>query len=732
MSENQFRTVSRDSYPAEDEIRIALYGDVDLNLLDGSAIWLTSVVRTFCLSKQIRLSLLRKSPEKRTILTKPLCSLGNLEMLSSTDLGVTSVARLSPDQALDCLENLDRKSHQSAFVLRGFKLCHAATKRQTLRGRLWCYLTDIPQRADLLTSESLSAMQTIADASQYVLCQTEALRGFLERYVPECRKKALLLPPMIPETGFVPRRTSGSTKKIVYAGKFAPMWATIEMVEIFDRLRKLHGDVELHVFGDKIHNPPEQPDFKSRMESLLNDTEGVIWQGARSREQVQDALGSMDVAWSWRLPELDESLELSTKILEYGAAGLPVLLNRNDMHQELLGGSYPLFVNSAAEAQAALELLWDDPRALAKASARVQSASRVYTFPIVFEHHLRPLLSRASRSLSAKHRTVLIAGHDLRFVEGLREQLLRVGHTVLVDKWKGHAQHDESTSRELLRQADVVVSEWCLGNAVWYSRNINPGQRLVIRFHQQERKTPFPGQVNLKNVDKVIFVGPHIMSEARDNYGWEPTKLLTIPNYVDELQFARGKLEGSNFNLGVAGICPSLKRLDRALDILEKLRAEDERFTLFVKGKSPQEYVWLWQREEERDYYEQQYERIESSSLLRNSVIFDGYGDDIASWYRKIGFILSVSDHESFHLAVAEGGVSGAIPIVLNRDGAKDIFPRSWVYETLNEVATAILRINGDGMRDNLSNDCAAYAKKNFSLQTVFEKWRRAVFGDSL
>src|SRR2546429_9858944 len=76
---------------------------------------------------------------------------------------------------------------------------------------------------------------------------------------------------------------------------------------------------------------------------------GVTWHGGRSREEARRLPGSCDIGLSWRHPDLDASLELSTKVLEFGALGLPVILNRTPMHEALLGADYPLFAVSLAD-----------------------------------------------------------------------------------------------------------------------------------------------------------------------------------------------------------------------------------------------------------------------------------------------------------------------------------------------------------------------------------------------
>ena len=72
----------------------------------------------------------------------------------------------------------------------------------------------------------------------------------------------------------------------------------------------------------------------------------MIWHGGQPRAEAMRIAAEGDIGLSWRHPELDASLELSTKVLEFGQLGLPVILNRTPMHEALLGADYPLFAAS--------------------------------------------------------------------------------------------------------------------------------------------------------------------------------------------------------------------------------------------------------------------------------------------------------------------------------------------------------------------------------------------------
>ncbi len=220
----------------------------------------------------------------------------------------------------------------------------AAARSEAFAGRLWPYLTDVPQSVPGLTPDGADELELIANAARYLLCQTEELRCFLEGSIPAACGKCVLLPPMLAD---IPAArgaaAAGSPLRLVYTGKFAPRWNTLEMTGLPGLLAARGVASELHMAGDKIHD--DASGYQQRMRAAL-DTEGVTWHGGQSREDAMRLAASCDIGLSWRHPDLDASLELSTKVLEFGALGLPVILNRTPMHEALLGADYPLFAAS--------------------------------------------------------------------------------------------------------------------------------------------------------------------------------------------------------------------------------------------------------------------------------------------------------------------------------------------------------------------------------------------------
>jgi glycosyltransferase involved in cell wall biosynthesis len=264
---------------------------------------------------------------------------------------------------------------------------------------------------------------------------------------------------------------------------------------------------------------------------------------------------------------------------------------------------------------------------------------------------------------------------------------------VLVDQWESHTAHDEDRSRELLGQADAVLCEWGLGNAVWYSQHVRPGQALTVRVHSQELFTPYLRRVRHDAVGRYVFVSELVRRAAVASHGVPGARTVVVPNMVDTTGLALPKTPDAATTIGFVGMVPQSKRLDLALDVLEAVRALDPAYRLAVRGRRPEEYPWLQARPAEVEFYAHQLARVDALNEARpGSVVLSPHGPDMAEWYRSVGTVLSVSDFESFHLTIADGVASGAVPAVLLWPGADLVYPRSWISGSVEELAAKIVR----------------------------------------
>jgi glycosyltransferase involved in cell wall biosynthesis len=676
--------------------RVAVYGEIDPNLVDGSSVWMQSVCQVLASLDGVEVTLLLRrplAPERRFLLAE-LEAAENIELVDAGRPGL-----LAPAEALDLLEGLERERGRfDVVLLRGQAVLGEAAGRAGLDGRLWSYAMTGRGMAD-------ETLRAIAARSHRLLCQTDAVARELREIVPEANGSLVVLSPMIPDGEPTAVGAGGEEGlRLAYAGKLAPEYCWLETVEAFRALRRVEPSAELHVLGDKVHRPPEQPGFHEQAMSTLRETEGLRWHGAVARADVPGLLAGCDLALSVRDPRVEAARELSTKVLEYGAAGLPVVLNRAPAYERLLGEDYPLFIDGPEDAHTVLMGPALNPDLRASAAAACHTASREFTFSRVAERlseHLpsnplvAPSLESASRSAERPTR-ILLAGHDFKFTGPPREAIASAGGTLLEDAWRSHAEHDEAASRAALEMADVIFCEWCLGNAAWYSRNKRPDQRLVIRLYRVEVYTDYPAAVDMKNVDQVVFDSQHIAEEAIERFGWDPAKLTVIPNAVEVDRLCLQKHETARHTLAMVGYVPQRKRLDRALDLLEQLRRREPRARLMLIGHPPSEAQWIFRDIKEVEFFRDCFARIQNTDELRGAVTYQPFTEDLPAFFQHAGFILSTSDSEGHQVALAEGTASGAVPVIFDRPGARTQYPDRWIYDSADVAATGVLALGVD------------------------------------
>jgi glycosyltransferase involved in cell wall biosynthesis len=692
--------------------RILLYGDVDLNIIDGSAVWLTSLAFTLSQNKSNRVYVLLKAKPKRDQLIRDLLSHKNINVLNPYTLFPDkefSNNRLTTTEASSLIQELDQKYKFSLIIIRGFDQCEKAVNQCTEPNKIIPYITDFTCDQEIISREEADRLIHIYDKVRCMFAQTPLMISILKEIINPAEDKFKLLTPMIPD--YPPEEPSfrNLANTLVYVGKFAKNWYTFEMLQAFT---KMHG-VKFNIAGDKFHL--DLNDKKEEIIDILQNDRNINWIKGVSREESNQLISESDIGISWRSPELDNdnSVELSTKILEYGRLGKPSIVRKTLIHQELFGADYPLFVDDETDLVNRVESVFSDPALYRKAAKTVYKACSYYTF-LNSARRLQPVIE----SFPAPKKNLVFAGHDLKFAELIIGYFqAHPDYEVRIDTWLDHSHHDEEHSASCIEWADIIFCEWGLGNAVWYSQNKKPHQTLIVRMHLQERETAFSTRINIEAIDRIIAISPYIYEEFNRLLPF-PRELYTmIYNIMDTRSLRLEKSKECRYNLAIIGILPARKRLDRALNIFEKLFEKDHRYKLIIKGKMPDEVDWLVKREKEMAYFNSLFERIENSAFKEN-VIFEPHGD-IPAFLQKIGFVLSTSEFESFHLGPMEGMASGAVPLILHWDGAETIYPDEYIFESEDEVVNYVLAVN-----ENLigSESLKDYPKMKFDKSVILPK----------
>lgn len=323
---------------------------------------------------------------------------------------------------------------------------------------------------------------------------------------------------------------------------------------------------------------------------------------------------------------------------------------------------------------------------------------------------------------------LLFCGHDQKFINSFIKYMKDSDcYDVHVLEHKGHVLSDLGASERELNWADIIFCEWALGNAVWFSEHKRSDQVLIIRLHLQEiqsRNTiDYIWRINWDNVDRLILITHHCYDFIQATFPALKIKSSLIYNPIPA-KSALNKLkdiEKSRFTLGFVGAVPARKRLDLAVSLLRSLRVRDERYELRIKGALPKDFPWMKNRKDEMEWYDSMFSDL-SDLEKSGGVKFDDHSPDMSEWYRDIGWILSTSDFEGSHQAIAEGMAAGCIPIIRDWVGAERIYPAKFVMPTIENMASKIIEINSTNSYLENSEFARKFSHKRFDDDIIHKK----------
>lgn len=700
-----------------ENLKVLIYGDIDINIIDGSSIWITSIINVLSNNKNIKIDYLLKKSIKNNTVIKSIYNIDEINIINPFNLLKKDENKLTPTQVSSCIELLDKEKHYNCIIVRGMDICKKVCEKQYLRNKIISYI--IPEKNSVdtndISKEEKEKLAYIYSNSKYLFSQTEESKNLLKKLLNiNSDEKFIILPPMIPKINKEEIKFMNERNRLIYSGKFCENWNTEKILNACEEIISSDESVSLTIVGNKFNK-----DIASKEDHIIDTLENnkyINWVSGVSRQEVFNIMKFHDIGIAWRSKKVDNdnSIEISTKVLEYASLGIPVILNRSKIHEKLFGSDYPLFIeDDKNDFIEKLKLALYDSEIYMKCSHRVYNSVQMYTFQEIYNSiHLKLW------SFKREKVNLLFVGHDFKFIDRFIEYCRNSEiYDVKIDKWKGHNTHDELYSKECINWADVIFCEWGLGNAVWYSNNKLKYQKLIVRIHSQERRSKFYEKFNIDNIDTVITITPYMFEEVSNLMNIPRNKIKMIFNYVDFNKFDKNKDEKAIYNLGMIGMCPKSKRLDLAIDILEKLIEKDNRYKLYIKGKQPAEYSWLMAREDERVYYENLFKRI-NNSIYKENIVFDGFSKDVDVWFSKIGYILSTSDLEGSHVSVAEGIASGSVPIIFNWDGADTIYQSTYICKCVDDAVEMIIK-NSSKIEDRSLKE---YAKEHFDINKIIKE----------
>ena len=220
--------------------KILLYGDLDLNVIDGSSIWLVNLAKLLLEDKDNYVDVLLKKRIRNHILVGEIEKRYRIRLLYVKDY-IDHITEVDRGNIVKVLETVDGLRDYSCMIIRGTPVMEQVAF-SGLIGKVIPYLTDFCHDRERMPEEQKRFLKDLYRKVQAYFVQTEAMREYLKDVLEVDGRKFHILYPVV----FPGRAEKKEPKTLVYAGKIAKNWNIIELLDIMERLEKEDPQIRLH------------------------------------------------------------------------------------------------------------------------------------------------------------------------------------------------------------------------------------------------------------------------------------------------------------------------------------------------------------------------------------------------------------------------------------------------------------------------------------------------------
>lgn len=296
------------------------------------------------------------------------------------------------------------------------------------------YITGVTSLDSEPSPETISQIRMITSSGAKLVSQTPSMvKQIIKLDLGIEPADIFVLPPHVPDAeGDFEEiyHFSEHPSRLAYTGKFFKAWNADKILAAFKAVKASTApSLTLEVAGDQFRNDPDDPYFVRNVNYLLLSSPGLKWHGRVPRSISRQIIGRSHIGVSWRASELDTSSELSTKILEYGAMGRPSILNRNPLHEELLGEDYPLFTNTMTEFKALLTNLGTMSAEVEKAARACYELSQSHWYSTI----LPKLMEHLGNTSAPKVTGEIVLPYQGASIDQVPGEMLHVKANAIID-----------------------------------------------------------------------------------------------------------------------------------------------------------------------------------------------------------------------------------------------------------------------------------------------------------
>jgi len=252
---------------------------------------------------------------------------------------------------------------------------------------------------------------------------------------------------------------------------------------------------------------------------------------------------------------------------------------------------------------------------------------------------------------------------------------------------------------DMMEWSDFSWFEWC-DSLVMEAAKLPEACRIVCRLHRYEAFTGQPARVDWSKVDTLIIVAHHMKDALKMSVPdiEERVNVKVVYNGVNLEKYVY-KERRKGFNIAYIGYLNYRKNPSLLLQCMRYLVDRDSRYVLHVAGS--------YQDMECKLYVEEMVDKLG----LKDNIIFYGWIDDLDSWMAEKQFALSTSIHEGHPCGIMEAMATGLKPLIHNFYAAEEIYPRKYLFTTLDEFLEIVTSDDYD------SAEYRKYIEDNYPLE---------------
>ncbi|MEA3296510.1 MAG: glycosyltransferase [candidate division Zixibacteria bacterium] len=237
----------------------------------------------------------------------------------------------------------------------------------------------------------------------------------------------------------------------------------------------------------------------------------------------------------------------------------------------------------------------------------------------------------------------------------------------------------ERDLKPIVEWADIIWSVWCNEPLVYLSR-LKKSPVLVTHIHSYEILAPnLMTGVDWQNVDGAIFVADHIREIANEMWATQLSSVpqTTVYNCVELPSFPFYD-NGPGGNICYVGYLNHKKGIGLLLQCIREAVKIDKACHFHIAGAFQEKRFEVYMK------------HLISEMGLTAHVDFYGWVKDVPTFLKEMNYVISTSPWEGCPCNIIEAMACGVKPLIHNWRGAKDLFPESLVFDTLDDFRTLL------------------------------------------